>query len=69
MKIYSEKLSAQLALDHTLYVVMGDEPLVVQESCDRIRAHLRGQGFERELFHVEGQFKWDDVLHLSLIHI
>ena len=63
MKIYSEKLSAQLALDHTLYVVMGDEPLVVQESCDRIRAHLRGQGFERELFHVEGQFKWDDVLH------
>ena len=63
MKIYPEKLSDQLALDHTLYVVMGDEPLVVQESCDRIRAHLRGQGFERELFHVEGQFKWDDVLH------
>tara|TARA_A100000164_G_scaffold375681_1_gene411199 strand:+ start:155 stop:1171 length:1017 start_codon:yes stop_codon:yes gene_type:complete len=63
LKIYPEKLSDQLALDHTLYVVMGDEPLVVQESCDRIRAHLRGQGFERELFHVEGQFKWDDVLH------
>ena len=63
MKIYPEKLNDQLALDHTLYVVMGDEPLVVQESCDRIRAHLRGQGFERELFHVEGQFKWDDVLH------
>ena len=63
MKIYPEKLNDQLGLDHTLYVVMGDEPLVVQESCDRIRAHLRGQGFERELFHVEGQFKWDDVLH------
>ena len=63
MKIYPEKLNDQLGLDHTLYVVMGDEPLVVQESCDRIRAHLRGQGFERELFHVEGQFEWDDVLH------
>ncbi|MEM7364141.1 MAG: DNA polymerase III subunit delta [Pseudomonadota bacterium] len=63
MKIYPEKLSDQLSRDHTLYVVMGDEPLVVQESCDQIRAHLRGQGFERELFHVEGQFKWDEVLH------
>ena len=62
MKIYPEKLSDQLALEHTLYVVMGDEPLGVQESCDRIRTHLRGQGFERELFHVEGQFKWDDIL-------
>jgi len=63
LKIYPEKLSDQLALEHTLYVVMGDEPLGVQESCDRIRTHLRGQGFERELFHVEGQFKWDDILY------
>ena len=63
MKIYPEKLNDKLALGHTLYVVMGDEPLGVQESCDRIRTHLRGQGFERELFHVEGQFKWDDILY------
>ena len=63
MKIYPEKLTEQLVRDHTLYVVTGDEPLVVQESCDLIRSSLRGQGFERELFHVEGQFKWDEVLH------
>lgn len=63
MKIYPEKLRDHLGRDHTLYVVMGDEPLVVQESCDQIRAHLRDQGFERELFHIEGQFKWDEVLH------
>jgi len=63
LKIYPEKLTEQLGRDHTLYVVTGDEPLVVQESCDLIRSYLRGQGFERELFHVEGQFKWDEVLH------
>lgn len=64
MKVYPEKLVAQLS-KHTapVYIVSGDEPLLVQESCDLIRENLKTRGFrERELFHVEGSFKWEEVL-------
>lgn len=64
MKVYPEKLSAQLSRhDAPVYIVSGDEPLLVQESCDLIRENLTTRGFtERELFHVEGSFNWEEVL-------
>ncbi|HIG44249.1 MAG: DNA polymerase III subunit delta [bacterium] len=64
MKVYPEKLVAQLSRHAApIYIVSGDEPLLVQESCDLIRENLRTRGFtERELFHVEGSFKWEEVL-------
>ena len=46
-----------------LYVVAGDEPLLVQECCDDIRAALRKAGYlQRDLFHAEGRFDWKEVL-------
>lgn len=46
-----------------LYIVSGDEPLLIQESCDAIRAHCQQQGFsEREVMHVESGFDWSELL-------
>lgn len=46
-----------------IYVVSGDEPLLIQEACDQIRAAARNVGFaERELFHVDASFDWTQLL-------
>ncbi|WP_346837213.1 DNA polymerase III subunit delta [Microbulbifer sp. SAOS-129_SWC] len=46
-----------------IYLVSGDEPLLVQECCDSIRAAARTQGFsERELLHAENNFDWGQLL-------
>jgi DNA polymerase III subunit delta len=53
-------LSRQLA---SAYLVSGDEPLLVNEAADAIRARARSQGFtERELHVVERGFDWDELL-------
>ncbi len=66
MRIYPEKLAA--ALDKQLlpvYLVSGDEPLLLQESCDLIRAQARAQGCsEREVIEVTGKdYNWDEIMH------
>jgi DNA polymerase-3 subunit delta len=44
------------------YIVHGDEPLLQQEVCDAIRNKARQEGFlERDLFHVEGRFNWQQI--------
>lgn len=46
-----------------LYVLHGDEPLLVIEAGDAIRAAARAQGFEdRDVFVVGTGFKWGEVL-------
>jgi DNA polymerase-3 subunit delta len=58
-----EQLAAHLAKKLApLYVLHGDEPLLVIEAADVVRAAARAQGFgEREVL-VAGQgFKWDDL--------
>lgn len=46
-----------------VYLVCGDEPLLIQESADVIRAAARANGFgERELFHADAGFDWQQVL-------
>lgn len=64
MKVYADRLPGELKKGLApLYVVSGDEPLLVQEACDLIRATLRENGFtEREVFNAEGSFDWEDVL-------
>ena len=64
MKIYPDKLVADLkARMHKLYIVSGDEQLLVQETTDLIRRALRARGFfERELFHAEASFDWNTLL-------
>ena len=49
---------------HSLYTLHGDEPLLVQEAADAIRAAARAQGFtERSSYTVAGaHFDWSEVL-------
>jgi DNA polymerase-3 subunit delta len=65
MKILPEKLSVaiQQHLQH-LYLVSGDEALLVNECIDQIRLAAHQQGFaEREVFHAEsGTFDWEPFL-------
>ena len=48
----------------SLYTLHGDEPLLVQEAADSIRAAARAQGFaERTVHTVQGaHFDWSEVL-------
>ncbi|MBQ76402.1 MAG: DNA polymerase III subunit delta [Gammaproteobacteria bacterium] len=64
MKVYPEKLASHLKnTDSPIYIVSGDEPLLVQEACDQIRSGLKDAGYtERELFHAEANFDWQQVL-------
>ncbi len=49
---------------HSLYTLHGDEPLLVQEAADAIRAVARTQGYtERSSYTVAGaHFDWSEVL-------
>ncbi|MBL4782157.1 MAG: DNA polymerase III subunit delta [Porticoccaceae bacterium] len=64
MRLHPDKLSRQLKQSLApIYVVSGDEPLLVQEAADAIRAQARAAGFtERELFNAEARFEWQQVL-------
>ena len=59
-----EDLPAQLAGGLApVYLISGDEPLLVQEAADSVRAAAREQGVdERELFHVDPGFDWQALL-------
>ena len=64
MKLTLEGLNAQLA-ERLLpvYLVSGDEPLLVAEASDAIRARARAGGFtEREVFFIERSGAvWDEI--------
>lgn len=46
-----------------VYLLAGDEPLLIQEAADQIRAAARGRGFaSRELYHVDKGFDWNELL-------
>jgi DNA polymerase-3 subunit delta len=64
MRINPRQLPQQLQRGLApVYVVSGDEPLLVQECCDSIRAAAKQQGFiERELLHAENNFDWGLLL-------
>jgi DNA polymerase-3 subunit delta len=63
MQLRPEQLAAHLDKPLApLYVLHGDEPLLVIEAGDAIRAAARKQGFEeREVIVVGNHFKWDDL--------
>ncbi|MGQ0622184.1 MAG: DNA polymerase III subunit delta [Panacagrimonas sp.] len=64
MKLAPEKLGAHLARSLLpVYVVGGEEPLLIEESLDAIRARARQDGYsEREVFEVERGFSWGRVI-------
>ena len=64
MKIKADQLSRQLKGDLPgLIWLAGDEPLLLQECADNVRAVCRKQGFiEREIYSVERNFNWETFL-------
>ncbi|QFT56106.1 DNA polymerase III subunit delta [Microbulbifer sp. THAF38] len=64
MRINPQQLSQQLRRGLApVYIISGDEPLLVQECCDQIRAAAKKNGFgERELLHAEHNFDWGLLL-------
>ena len=45
-----------------VYLVSGDETLLVEETCDAIIAAARAAGFtERDVMHVERGFRWHEI--------
>ncbi len=64
MKIRLEQLNNELQKKLLpVYLVSGDELLLVQESCDAIRACSRQQGIEeREVLEAERNFDWQQLL-------
>ncbi|WP_322107208.1 DNA polymerase III subunit delta [Paraburkholderia sp. J41] len=67
MQLRPDALEAHLAKGLAgLYVVYGDEHLLAQEACDRIRAAARAAGFtDRSVFTVERGFDWSSLLGAS----
>ena len=63
MQLRSEQLAAHLQKPLApLYFVHGDEPLLVIEAGDAIRATAKRQGYvEREVIIVGANFRWDDL--------
>ena len=63
MQLRAEQLKAHLAKPlEALYVLHGDEPLLILEAADAIRAAARAQGFaEREVLIGGAGFRWDDL--------
>ncbi len=62
-KINSDQLEQALRRGlRSIYLVAGDEPLLVQEACDRIRQTAREGGFtEREIYHTDPHFSWGQL--------
>ncbi|ASP38643.1 DNA polymerase III subunit delta [Bacterioplanes sanyensis] len=60
MKLRQDQLQEHLKKGlAACYLVSGDDPLLLMEACDAIRAAARQQGIEeRELFHAEAGFDW-----------
>ena len=64
MKLRPDQLDAQLSRQLLgVYVVGGEEPLLIEEALDAIRARARLDGYtEREVFEVERGFSWGRVI-------
>lgn len=65
MKIFPDKLATSIAQTlMPLYILSGEEPLLINETADIIRLAAKQQGFlERETFDADlSGFNWEDVL-------
>jgi len=65
MRVYPEKLAGQLQQQlHSVYLISGDEPLLVQECADAVRGVARQQGCSDRQVVDAGvpNFNWDEIL-------
>lgn len=67
MNIRYEQLAKQLQQElKPLYLITGDEPLIIQESGDAIRNAAYKAGYtNRKVFHVDADFKWEELFYCS----
>lgn len=63
MRIRLEQLSNHLSASlKPVYLLFGEEALLIEESADIIRQHIRQAGAnEREVWSVEGRFDWAQI--------
>lgn len=64
MKLNHNQLSQHLQRPLLpIYLLSGDEILLLQESLQALREAAKKQGYStRETYYVEGRFNWDDIL-------
>ena len=64
MKIKAEQLEQTINKQlHPIYIISGDEPLLIQEASDTIRRFMPNKGIDERLrFVADAQFDWQDVL-------
>jgi DNA polymerase-3 subunit delta len=67
LRLNPEQLASSLAQGLAgMYLVSGDEPLLVGEAADRIRAAARAAGYaDRTVFFIDRSFDWDAVKQAS----
>ena len=65
MKIKLEQLKQQLQQRlEPVYIVTGDEPLLVDETCRYVNKIAKQQGFnERQLIQATAKFNWHELLY------
>ncbi len=63
MTVPAHKLQADLARDLApIYLISGDEPLLMAEAGDMVRAQARSEGFgEREVLTADRYFDWSEL--------
>lgn len=66
MKVYFEQLLSQVARTLVpVYLLMGEEPFLLEEAATAIRAKASAAGFARERFFEERQFEWGIIQQKS----
>ena len=67
MRLSADQLPAALARGLAgVYLVSGDEPLLVGEAADAIRAAARAAGYaDRSVFFIDRGFAWDELRYAS----
>jgi DNA polymerase III subunit delta len=67
MKVAQDQLREHLKRTLApVYVIAGDEPLLVQESAAAVREQARVAGYtERTVFHADARFQWGELYHAA----
>lgn len=67
MRLSADQLPASLGRNLAgIYLVSGDEPLLVGEAADVIRAAAKAAGYaDRTVFFIDRSFAWDELRHAS----
>ena len=67
MQVKADQLAGNLKRGLApVYLVGGEEPLLLLECCDQIREAARAAGFiERELLHADASFDWSELQQVA----